>query len=52
MVLPDLVDDEMDFVEVGVLAAGAVGRVGKHSDAGLLTGETREGLGGVFDDSV
>ena len=36
VVVADFVDDEVDFVEIGVLAAGAVGGVGEHGDAGLL----------------
>ena len=52
MVFADFVDDEMDFFEVGIFAAGAVGRVRKHGDFGLETGILFESFGGIFDDNV
>ena len=52
VVLSDLVDDEMDFGEVGVFAAGAVGGVGEHGDDGLGASVVLVGGGGVFYDGV
>ena len=52
MVFADFVDDEMDFFEVGIFAAGTVGRVGEHGDFRLEASISLESLGGIFDDSV
>ena len=38
MILTDLVDDEMNFFEIRVLATGTVSRVGKHGDFWLVVG--------------
>ncbi len=48
----DLVDAGVDFVEIGVFTAGAVGGVGKHGDFGLVASEIMIGGGSVFDNSV
>ena len=40
-----------DFIEVGILAAGAVGGIRKHGDAWSGVGVGLESLGGVFDNS-
>ena len=52
VVSANLLDDGGDFVEVGVLAAGAVGGVGKHGDFGLLVEINFVSSGGVLYDSV
>lgn len=48
----DFIYDVVDFVEIRVLAAGAVSGVGKHGDFGLLASVFNEGCGGIFDDGV
>ncbi len=52
VILLDLFDNEIDFVEIGVFAAGAIGGVGEHGDFGLIIGVILESGGGVFDDYV
>ena len=52
MVLLDLIDDVINLVEIRVLAAGTVGGVGKHGDAGLVLGVGLIGDSGIFNDSV
>ena len=52
MILLDLFDDEMDFVKIGIFAAGAIGGVGEHGNLGVTTSVVLEGDGGVFDDYV
>ena len=52
VVLPNLIDNVIDFVEVGILTAGAVGGVGKHGDSGSVSGVSVICDGGVFDDGV
>ena len=52
MIFTDLVNNEVDFGEVGIFAAGAVSGVGKHGDDGLIVGVVLVGGGGVFDDGV
>ena len=52
MILLDLFDNEIDFVEIGVFTAGAIGGVGEHGDFGLIIGVILESGGGVFDDYV
>ena len=52
VILLDLFDDEMDFVKIGIFAAGAIGGVGEHGNLGLTTSVVLEGDGGVFDDYV
>ena len=51
-ILSDLIYAKMDFGEVGIFAAGAVGGVRKHSNARLLVSVVLVGGGGVFDDCV
>ena len=50
--LRNLVNHEMDFGEVGILAAGTVGGVGKHGDFGGLIGVFGKSGSGVFDYGV
>lgn len=52
MIGSDLADDVMGFGEVGIFAAGAVGRVGKHGDFWLTIGVFGESSGGVFDNGI
>ena len=52
MVLVNFVYAKMIFCEVGILAAGAVGGVGKKGNNGLFAGVFNECFGGVFDDGV
>ena len=52
MVFADLFNYEMDFFEVGIFAARAVGGVGKHGDSWSFVGEVFESFGSVFDDGV
>ena len=52
VILFDLVDNEIDFVKIGIFSAGAIGGVGEHGDFGLTTSVVLEGDGSIFDDYV
>ena len=52
MVLLNLGNNIMDFLEVGIFATRAMGRVGKHGDSGSLAGIADKGLGGIFDSGI
>ncbi len=52
MVFADLVDDSSNFIKVGIFAAGAFGRIGKHSNFGLCFKICLMGFCGVFNDGV
>ena len=52
MIFADFCDDGVDFFEVGIFAAGALGGIGEHGDFGLFPVVGLESFGGIFDDAV
>ena len=52
VILTNLVNNEMDFVEIGILATRTIGGVGEHGDDGLLVGEFRKSFGSVFNNAI
>ena len=52
VILTNLVNNEMDFVEIGVFTTGTIGGVGEHGDDRLLVGEFRKSFGSVFNNAI
>ena len=52
MIFANFVNYEMDFFEVGIFAATAIGRIGKHGDFGLFIIISLISFGGIFNYSI